>query len=479
MSEFSDLFSMLVSSRDINVTGLAAYCGLDRSTMYKLLNGRRNPSSREQVLRISEFMNLNPLENRELLNAYLITRIGWDVFCRRTAVLEFILNFQNLSPSFSGFPAAPEPGAPASQPEEDRNARPLSGRLQVSAAVHSLCLEALADPKGTLDIIAQPEHLKTLDIVSSLAGGSSLRIRHILCVNNNRSLIRAQQDYNLQCLTKIIPFFGIRCRYQPYYYYDDVNSHFNNLNFMPCVFLSQKSAVLCSSSLKEGIFFSAPDMISLLQNRFNTLRKSVQPLISSFPSSLATHLRNFPETMASVKSAFSLSAEPCLMPCITADLLRKYLKGSPDSRPKLIAAVTAYISAFSKIDVKSCFTREGARAFLETGRLHEVPRELYSPLEYPDRILLLKQLRHYLSMGYEIRLLNTPLDRFPLHLHLFSSSDLGYILFEDGVNGLNYLVLKEQNLLNAFYDFSAALEKGDLLCSAEETDTFLKELIEK
>ena len=104
MSEFSDLFSMLVSSRDINVTGLAAYCGLDRSTMYKLLNGRRNPSSREQVLRISEFMNLNPLENRELLNAYLITRIGWDVFCRRTAVLEFILNFQNLSPVFPAFP---------------------------------------------------------------------------------------------------------------------------------------------------------------------------------------------------------------------------------------------------------------------------------------------------------------------------------------------------------------------------------------
>ena len=69
MSEFSELLSFLVKSRDINVSALTSYCGLDRSTMYKLINGKRNPASKDQVRKMSEFMNLNPLESQELMEA--------------------------------------------------------------------------------------------------------------------------------------------------------------------------------------------------------------------------------------------------------------------------------------------------------------------------------------------------------------------------------------------------------------------------
>lgn len=41
MSEFSDLLSLLIKNQDVNVSALTAYCELDRSTMYKLINGKR------------------------------------------------------------------------------------------------------------------------------------------------------------------------------------------------------------------------------------------------------------------------------------------------------------------------------------------------------------------------------------------------------------------------------------------------------
>lgn len=58
MSEFSDLLSLFIKTRNINVSALTNYCDLDRSTMYKLINGKRTPSSKELVQKISSFINL-------------------------------------------------------------------------------------------------------------------------------------------------------------------------------------------------------------------------------------------------------------------------------------------------------------------------------------------------------------------------------------------------------------------------------------
>ena len=49
MSDFSQLLSCHIHSKDIKTYALAQYCGLDRSNMYKIINGKRKPSSRELV----------------------------------------------------------------------------------------------------------------------------------------------------------------------------------------------------------------------------------------------------------------------------------------------------------------------------------------------------------------------------------------------------------------------------------------------
>ena len=98
MSTFSDLFSLFIKSREINVSALTAYCNLDRSTMYKLINGKRTPTSKELVRQIASFMNLNPVETQELVDAYLLTKVGWEAYYRRKNVLDFILNFDELRP---------------------------------------------------------------------------------------------------------------------------------------------------------------------------------------------------------------------------------------------------------------------------------------------------------------------------------------------------------------------------------------------
>ena len=49
MSTFSDLFKHYIHEKNIKVMSLAHYCDLERSTVYKFINGKREPMSMELV----------------------------------------------------------------------------------------------------------------------------------------------------------------------------------------------------------------------------------------------------------------------------------------------------------------------------------------------------------------------------------------------------------------------------------------------
>ena len=69
MSEFSYVLSRHVHGKNIKTYALAQYCGLDRSNMYKIINGKRKPTSLEMVHKMARFMHLSPAEEQELEEA--------------------------------------------------------------------------------------------------------------------------------------------------------------------------------------------------------------------------------------------------------------------------------------------------------------------------------------------------------------------------------------------------------------------------
>ena len=55
MSVFSDTLTRYIEHKNIKVFSLAKYCNLDRSTMYKILNGKRNPPSSEVFEKMTSY----------------------------------------------------------------------------------------------------------------------------------------------------------------------------------------------------------------------------------------------------------------------------------------------------------------------------------------------------------------------------------------------------------------------------------------
>ena len=88
MSEFSQLLTDYVHRKDVRIYSLAEYCGIDRSLMYKIIHGKRMPSSAGTVDKISEFLRLTPAEHRELHTAFRISLEGRNNYYRRLDILE-------------------------------------------------------------------------------------------------------------------------------------------------------------------------------------------------------------------------------------------------------------------------------------------------------------------------------------------------------------------------------------------------------
>ena len=106
MSEFSNTLSQFIHEKNIKVYSLIKYCNFDRSTMYKIINGKRNPPSKETVDKIAEFMHLTPAEYSRFMEAYEITKTGADNYYRRKNTKNFLMNFPD---NFSICPGDPVP----------------------------------------------------------------------------------------------------------------------------------------------------------------------------------------------------------------------------------------------------------------------------------------------------------------------------------------------------------------------------------
>lgn len=90
MTPFSTVLESLMKEKNIKTYAIAQYCGIDRSNMYKILKGKRNPASEEVVNRMAEYMQLTPAEQKRLLEAYQITVVGAATYYRRKSVGEFL-----------------------------------------------------------------------------------------------------------------------------------------------------------------------------------------------------------------------------------------------------------------------------------------------------------------------------------------------------------------------------------------------------
>lgn len=487
MSTFSRLLNSLVHQKDISVYPMTQYCGIDRTLMYKYLNGKDYPKEQAIVDRMADFMRLSPLESEELLTAWQIEKIGWKEWNSRRNVEDFLLSLPDISDFSRKFKTAGgtwvKQTVTAPSVSSSRACYPDCRALPTQTALNNVISQVIMDEiqkeNGRLCLMLQPDYDYLFHLLMGLGEYEhQLPIDHILCLGNSSQSDKAVQDHNLVYLQKILPLYVRALDYNVYYYYDAVESHFSNLNGLSCLILTSSCAVTRTSDFQSGILYGKPEIVQMLRKHFDTCREKCSPFFSpihSIEDTCEMTLKFFSEN----DEYYSLQPEPCIIPFLTPDLVDRVIRSDLPGRTELLSLLNDFLrhrkdSVFTE-NYHIFHTAPGLRRFMETGRSYEIPEDLYVPFSPEDRKLLLYRLSAFFPERYH--LLRSPLENLPQNFHLWVSASNGYIMFTNRKKKTIYLLFTEPGLLTSFIDYLGNLEKK-YLYTGEECQHLMEELLE-
>ena len=477
MSEFSDLLTEYTHRKGTRIYSLAEYCGMERSMMYKVIRGKRMPSSIKTLDKISKFLHLTPSEYQELSTAYKVSLEGRDNYYRRRDIMNFLNNFRNIMDT--GVSLLP----PRTYFSSDGPNIALTTASEVNQAVYTLVTHLIEGEERRLCIIAPPEFTFLIELLTSLMKEEdSISIDHIMCLNNNEHITSDKKNYNLHCLMKILPLCTCGCSYQPYYYYDNITSRLDTFRLFPYLILTESRALVLSETFETGFMTKQPDFLRLLKNIFSDYRKKARPLLQKISdvSSQLAYVQEFLRDDTSVEYSFQMT--PCMTDLLTEEFLEKYIISELPARQSFIHNLMLHVTntheRHQNRNLILIFSLEGIREFLETGLLEEYPSDIYLPPRPEDRLKLIKRFADECHSGsHRIRMLKHSIGTVKNGANIYITPGAGYLLFTpNGSNSPVYLNIQESGLTNAFLDFFETLD-SELFYTQDEALSRLNELV--
>lgn len=336
MSKFSELLSTIVEKNNVNKLQLSKKLQIDRSLLYKYLNGQTLPSNCF-VEKISRELCLAPFLNKQLNEAYDITKDGEDIFQRRKIVKEIFSDIhciqkkptEYLDTSFNISLADKFENSPITT---------VTGSTDVNTILKFIVDHAIASEKESdIYIIMQPEFNFLLGLINTVPQNrrNKITFHHAIRFEDikNGNTISAG-IYNLETFSKILPL-AYGCSndttpnrfYNPYYYYDSHAMQSQHImEFMPYFVASNDYAISISNDCNNALFYSEPNVVNLLKNEFLTLKERMQPLIQKLDNLLdlalfyhnVEHEGNFVATL--------IRKDPCLFMSIPIRMYESKIK---------------------------------------------------------------------------------------------------------------------------------------------------------
>lgn len=481
MSIFSEMLSKYIREKEIKFFSLVKYCGTDRSTMYKIINGKRNPPTPELFQKITDFLHLTPIEYQRLEDAWKITLTGHDIYYRRKSVESFISSFP--SPASVSTPDQPDFHISEETCRSPQAASTIISRQQLNAHLHHMLLTESGKKSGKIALLLQPDYDFLFSLLSSLKPSGSLKIQHLLCITGKDTFTDQNYLYNLSCLRKIFPLYMAGLDYTPRFFYDQIQSHYHNFNMFPCLILTSDQALMCDPEYKSGILYNNLEIVELLWKEFLSFYDKCSALFTCAPLSPESPGAYFKMLLDTTDQDFFIGIQPeaCLTPFITDSILDDIFNHSlPHGDMICKSARKAFDNNRRKLRLKQFilyFTEEGVEHFARTGLLEEIPRVFYTPLTPPQRLQLLQDVLTC-CQNNSYRILKSPLSHLPSNLRLCIRNGQCYITFINNKIETILLQVQESSFFTAFQDYMENMETS-CYYTEEESSAIIQRLIDK
>ena len=485
MSAFSELLSNFVAEKKADIAQMVKYCGFDRSTMYKILKGKRNPPPLDVVNTIGQFLRLTQPELQHLAETWQLTILGPLKYYRRKSVEHFLRffpdDFSSINEDDLLRSAIP---ADRSRISEASACQGLDSQMEINSYLRQIIFKEAEKEQGSILMLVQPEYDYLFQTLGSLTPENPITVDHIFCLSNTEALTSDHQLLHIRYLETLFPLFTRKnIGYTPLYYYGDIRSRFSAYNLMPYMILTSDHALLFTPDYQNGIFFSDPEITEYLHERFAYLKEKCTSLFRVLTADLRDfdQAKGFNNLINDENPAFIMQAEGVLLPFLKKNTIFSLIDPSVPGRKELADAYDLMLSYSRQLLSEPAwmhqyFTRNGMLHFVRTGRFRELPSDECHPISTEDRIALLKEFQEYCRTGV-FRMLRFPLEQLSGNLRLAISGKIGYLVLRVEGEPLIYMLFNEPYLVEIFRDYMESL--AEFYCySIEDTVETIQEMID-
>ena len=481
MSVFSDLLKNYIHEKNVKVMSLAHYCNLERSTVYKFINGKREPMSVELVEQIAYFIKLTPLESYQLKEAWKVARMGERPYYIRKSIEHFMTAFPNKS-TLASCSITPPLENSATFTSSSKNCLLLNSRQAIDSSVRQILMAEASKKDGRIALFLQPDYPFLLHLLSTIQPVGSMQIDHIFSLNRTEQFTDAHELYELYYLRNLFPIYMNKLDYRIHCFYTNEISHFKNLSALPYMILTSEYAITCSSDYQIGILYQDPDILQALWNLFRSHQDLCQPVFQTFPivaDDLPSLFQFVANTRASADVSIFIQPEACILPFLRRDLLEEIFNYNiPGADAVISMADTLFIDNMQRIkDEKFIiyFTEYGMTRFLQDGLFEEIPSMFYHPLTVKQRIRILYEIAQCCQNG-AYRILKKPLNHLSENLRMALCGNTCSLTYQTNSGEHMCFAITEPFILQIFQDFLTDMDP-DVYYTPEESVTIINRMI--
>lgn len=452
MNPFAEKFQLYLSEKDMKVGDVQRFSGMNLTTLYKLLDGSREPTKLEAVEKIADSLCLNREEREALVESFYLTRLGPMGYYGRKEVRSFYDNLNLVQVEET------QPFLPFREiPLEPGESMVLSGQQNVDIALeYFVCRAAKETPGVTVHITEFFENTLTLSIVANISKlYPETKFIHIVRLDEVSSG-NVEEDgmlYNVHLLGKVLPFAAHHENYKVLYRYTDVETEKTQLSHLNCLIRAGEYTIQYAPNHRHCIVERNENVSALFEKIAAEEMGSVSRLIyrrgETDRNEAGELQRLFLEPIMGTNGYLYYSG-----------FLTREFYDSPDTRElrefilELAHKIPAIIVPRYLVD-------------------HFAADETFAPAK--QRADDLEQLLGY-SRSKKVRIIDGEESNFAQRVLTAITLSTLYIGVPNGKTDITVLAVTEPTIVHAFYDFVDGVFKQESY-SSDKTVQYLKQKI--
>lgn len=483
MTGFSEKLKQYMKKNNITVYDLSQSSNISVMEIYKICQGDCLPQNRQIVEILSDVLGMSPYDRKQLQESYEISRGGKGNYCEKKYLLKF---FQKLV--LRNDMERKERIRYREVQESIENPREIIyGKHNLDKFIQIL-LELEKEKEETeVYLLCQPEYEYLYQILAIYSEELKLKISHILCLKGSKDV--EAKKYNLQCLLKIQPLVMSDCEYETFYYYDNLEAHFHNLNLFPYLIVIGDHALQISADYHWTIYHHGKEarsfFMEIIENYYKeaapmfVIRPGVNDIVNTYNKAIDEKICGvlpvkkhliLSSMLGSVATPIEVSMEYFDLEGEQGKQARAFLRRNKELEEEMLQTTVEY---------KGFFKESWVREYMETGYLAD-PYYKYCrrpPLE--TRLLVLETAVQQIQEGRIMHYMLKP-DAFvmpdDLYVSCFDNLQVS-LLFRRNNQEWCFILLYERSITDAFFNFINTLDESYMVYDTEETLQRMRKII--